>query len=153
MKILIVSDSHGHSEVLDDLVRKYKDVEIFLHAGDSEVPPHTLYPYRVVKGNCDYYPYDQKYRVYTPMGYLLMKHKPYFSREEIENNKFLIYGHLHYAKYFKQNDNIFICPGSTSFPRDNTDGTYIILDISEHECEVKIYSVKTKTILTCDKIR
>ena len=49
MKILIVSDSHGHNEILDDLIRDYKDIDIFLHAGDSEVPPHTLFPFRVVQ--------------------------------------------------------------------------------------------------------
>ena len=153
MKILLVSDTHGHDEIYEELYRIYPKMDLYLDAGDSESEQMFICPFLSVEGNCDYFPYDEKYRVYTPMGYLLMKHKPYFSREEIENNKFLIYGHLHCAKYFKKNDNIFICPGSTSFPRDNTDGTYIILDISDHECEVKIYSVKTKTILTCDKIR
>lgn len=153
MKILLVSDTHGHSEIYQKLYQMYPKMDLYLDAGDSVSEQNDIWPFYSVKGNCDYYPFDEKYRVCTPMGYLLMKHKPFFTQEEMQNNKFLIYGHLHQAKFFQQNNNIFLSPGSTSFPRDNTDGTYIILNINEQDIEISIYSVKTKTILTCDKIR
>ena len=90
MRILLVSDSHGNSEALDKLLKKYPKMDLYLDAGDSESEQAGICPFLSVEGNCDYFPFDKKYRVYTPMGYLLMKHKPQFSKEEIENNKFLI---------------------------------------------------------------
>ena len=82
-----------------------------------------------------------------------MKHKPRFSKEEVENNKFLIYGHTHVVDVYEENDKIFICPGSTSLSRDITDGSYIILEITEEKIEAVVYKTKTKSILTRYKIR
>ena len=76
MKILIVSDSHGHNEIIDDLIRDNKDVDIFLHAGDSEVPSYTLYPFRVVRGNCDYtFDMPIEFIIPSPFGNILLRHK------------------------------------------------------------------------------
>ena len=76
MKILLVSDSHGHEQILKDLYRQYPKMDLYLHAGDSALDISSIYPYISVRGNCDYYPFDDRYLVYTPVGYLLMKHKP-----------------------------------------------------------------------------
>ena len=104
MKILIVSDSHGHNEIIDDLIREHKDVDIFLHAGDSEVPPHTLFPFRVVKGNCDYtFDMEYEYIIPSPFGNILLRHKddrhiPYLKEHEI---KIYIHGHTHVKECYK----------------------------------------------------
>lgn len=152
MKILLVSDTHGRDEIYQELYRIYPKMDLYLDAGDSQVDQGSIYPFISVRGNCDYYPFDDKYRVYTPIGYLLMKHKPNFSKEEIENNKILVHGHTHMVDVYEENEKVFVCPGSTSLSRDIFDGSYIILDLNEGKSEAVVYKTKTKSVLTRIKI-
>ena len=147
MKILVVSDSHGDEKILKELVNTYPNMDYYLHAGDSGLDRDTLYPFESVKGNTDYYPFDELIRIYTPMGYLLMKHKPSFTNEQIKDNKFLINGHTHQYKFYIEGDKIFLNPGSTTLPRDNTNGTFMIMDINEGSSSIIIYDIETKDIL------
>ena len=153
MKILLVSDSHGHEQILKDLYQQFPKMDLYLHAGDSALDISSIYPYISVRGNCDYYPFDERYRVYTPVGYLLMKHKPFFTEEEMKDNKILVHGHVHRAYIKEEKGHIFVCPGSTSLPRDNTDGTYAILDLNDKESTIIIYDINTKNILYKIEIR
>ena len=152
MKILLVSDTHGHDEIYQELYRIYPKMDLYLDAGDSQVDQESIYPFISIRGNCDYYPFDDRYRVYTPQGYLLMKHKPHFSKEEIENNRFLVHGHTHMVDVYTKNGHTFICPGSTHLSRDISDGSYIFLNIEDDKCEAVIYKIKTKSVLTRIKI-
>lgn len=153
MKILLVSDSHGNEEILKELVHQYPKMDLYLHAGDSGLDSSSIYPFVSVRGNCDYYPFDELYKVHTPVGYLLMKHKPTFTNKEMLDNKILVHGHTHKAYIKEDNDHLFICPGSTNLPRDNTDGTYIILDLDENKSSITIYEINTKNVLYKIEIR
>ena len=153
MKILLVSDTHGHDEIYQELYRIYPKMDLYLDAGDSQSDQNSIYPFISVLGNCDYYPFSEKYRVYTPVGYLLMGHKPRFTKEETETNKILIHGHTHMVDVYEENGHIFICPGSTHLSRDITDGCYLILNLETDKIEVTVYGIKTKSILTRYKIR
>ena len=77
MKILLVSDSHGHNEILKNLVRQYPNMNFYFHAGDSQSSPYEIAPFISVKGNCDY---DEDFmdhiKINTPYGNLYMTHKP-----------------------------------------------------------------------------
>lgn len=135
MKILIVSDSHGHNELLDELIRIYKDVDIFLHAGDSEVPPHTLFPFRAVKGNCDYYfDYQKELIIPTPFGNILLRHKGDATDKYLKDNdiKIYIHGHTHVKSAYSKKGICYIDPGAICYPRDNC-SSYAILDLDEEE--------------------
>lgn len=152
MKILVVSDSHGDEKILKELVNAYPNMDYYLHAGDSGLDINTLYPFESVKGNTDYYPFDELIRIYTPKGYLLVKHKPTFTNEQIQNNKFLINGHTHQYKFYIEGDKIFLNPGSTTLPRDETNGTFMIMDINEGSSSIIIYDIETKDILINEQI-
>ena len=143
----MVSDSHGDEKILKELVNIYPNMDYYLHAGDSGLDRDTLYPFESVKGNTDYYPFDELIRIYTPIGYLLMKHKPYFTNEQIKDNKFLVNGHTHQYKFYIEGDKVFLNPGSTTLPRDNTNGTFMIMDINEGSSSIIIYDIETKDIL------
>ncbi len=147
MKILVVSDSHGDEKILKELVNTYPNMDYYLHAGDSGLDRDSLYPFESVKGNTDYYPFDELIRIYTPIGYLLMKHKPSFTNEQIKDNKFLVNGHTHQYKFYIEGDKVFLNPGSTTLPRDNTNGTFMIMDINEGSSSIIIYDIETKDIL------
>ena len=152
MKILVVSDSHGDEKILKELVNAYPNMDYYLHAGDSGLDRDTLCPFESVKGNTDYYPFDELIRIYTPKGYLLVKHKPTFANEQIQNNKFLINGHTHQYKFYVEGDKVFLNPGSTTIPRDETNGTFMIMDIKESYCSIIIYDIETKDILINEQI-
>ena len=147
MKILVVSDSHGDEKILKELVNTYSNMDYYLHAGDSGLDRDSLYPFESVKGNTDYYPFDELIRIYTPIGYLLMKHKPSFTNEQIKDNKFLVNGHTHQYKFCIEGDKVFLNPGSTTLPRDNTNGTFMTMDINEGSSSIIIYDIETKDIL------
>ena len=154
MKILIVSDSHGHNEIIDDLIRDNKDVDIFLHAGDSEVPPHTLFPFRVVKGNCDYsFDMEYEYIIPSPFGNILLRHKDdrSFSYLKEHNIKIYVHGHTHVKECYKKNGICYINPGSLVYPRDE-DSSYAVLTTDDKNCYLAFFDVDTKAFLKAYKI-
>ena len=148
MKILLVSDTHGKNELLPSLVKQYPNMDYYLHLGDSQSDPYSLYPFDSVKGNCDYYPFDEVRSIMTPYGYLYAKHKPFTSYKELLGVKIAVYGHTHSVHVEKNQDIVYICPGSLTLPRDGSEGTYIILDISSEKVCVSVYEVTSKNILT-----
>ena len=148
MKILLVSDTHGKNELLPSLVTQYPNMDYYLHLGDSQSDPYSLFPFDSVKGNCDYFPFDEMRRLNTPYGYLLAKHKPFNSYKELLGVKIAVYGHTHMVKVEKIDDIVYICPGSLTLPRDGDEGTYIILDIEKEKIKVSVYEVNSKSILS-----
>ena len=154
MKILIVSDSHGHNEIIDDLIRDNKDVDIFLHAGDSEVPSYTLYPFRVVRGNCDYnFDTELEYIIPSPFGNILLRHKDdrniaYLKEHDI---KIYIHGHTHVKECYKKNGICYINPGSLVYPRDK-EASYAVMTNDENNCYLAFYDIDTKEFLKAYKI-
>jgi len=149
MKILIVSDSHGHNEYLDDLIRDNKDVDLFLHAGDAEVPAYTIYPFRVVKGNCDYiYDMEKEFIIPTPFGNLLLRHKGDATEKYLKDHevKIYVYGHTHIKTCKKKNNICYINPGSLVFPRDDV-GSYVIIKNNETECFASFINIETKEVM------
>ena len=145
MKILLVSDSHGNNEALDLLVKNYPDMDIYLHLGDSESDEFSIYPFRAVKGNCDYFGDFQQYLVIpTPYGNLFAQHKPTPNSELLRANniKIFCYGHTHVRNYTKVNGLICINPGAISFARDKYDCSYAILEITSKEVLVEFHTIE-----------
>ena len=105
MKILLVSDTHGNNEVLDKLVKKHPNMDLYLHLGDSESTPEMLRPFVTVKGNCDYFSdADEKFMIRTDVGYLFATHKPpLVNQKEAEANgiKIICHGHTHKRRFEK----------------------------------------------------
>ena len=152
MKILLVSDSHGNEELLKQLVRQYPKMDYYLHAGDSGLDRDSLYPFESVRGNTDYYPFDELIRINTSMGYLLIKHKPWFTNEQIKDNHFLINGHTHEYRIYSEGEKTFLNPGSLTLPRDGSNGTYMIIEIENDKASIIIYDIETKNVLIHEQI-
>jgi uncharacterized protein len=57
MKLLITSDVHGNEERLKEVVRKHKDIDYHLNAGDICLDPIVYEKYHIilVKGNNDFF--------------------------------------------------------------------------------------------------
>ena len=76
-----------------------------------------------------------------------MRHLPYISLDESKGITVFIHGHTHRYKIEKKNDLIILCPGALSRPRDDSNGSFAILDIEEGKINIDIIDVFTKKIL------
>lgn len=139
MKILLVSDSHGNNEALDQIVKLHPDMDLYLHLGDSQCPPEMLHPFQTVKGNCDYFSSAPEYfMIMTDVGYLFACHKPPLQSPEFfqENNiKIICHGHTHKRRFEKIGNLVYINPGAVSYARDGNDLSYLILNIQSEKVE------------------
>ena len=150
MRILLISDSHGNNEAVDELIVKWPDVDMYLHAGDSECHPRSIYPFRVVRGNCDYsFDMQDELLIPTAFGNVLVRHKKEVTQKRLEkdNVKVFIYGHTHVPECVKRKGVAFINPGSLAYPRSELGQTYMILDLDEEKIEVSLYSYETHEVL------
>ena len=144
MKILLVSDSHGDYEALDNLAKKYPDMDLYLHAGDSEQDEFSIKPFISVRGNCDhYYDFPNYLVIPSPFGNIYVQHTPYISKSVISehNAKIVIHGHTHTRRNEFVNGILFINSGGLSYARDKYDGSYAILNVEEKSVEVNFYTL------------
>ena len=145
MKILLVSDSHGDYEILNRLYNMYPNMDLYLHAGDSEQDEWSLKPFISVRGNCDhYYDFPNYLVIPSPKGNIYVQHTPFISKSLINehNAKIVIHGHTHTRRNEMKNGILFINPGAISYARDKYEGSYAILTIEINQLEVKFYTIK-----------
>ena len=145
MKILLVSDSHSDYQSLDRLYQMYPNMDLYLHAGDSEQDEFSIKPFVSVRGNCDhYYDFPNFLVIPSPYGNIYVQHTPYVSKSVINehNAKIVIHGHTHSRRNETVNGILFINPGAISYARDKYDGSYAIIDIEDNQVEVKFYTLK-----------
>lgn len=149
MRIIVASDSHGNSGILDDLEKKHPDVDLFLHCGDICDEPLYFPKWIIVQGNNDLWR-DLPERRIIPVGKhrILMEHShrcSYFYREKslvqiAQQNEcdIVCFGHTHHSYIDSINGVYLLNPGSCVFPRDGNPPSYAILDIEEDKVEAKI---------------
>lgn len=150
MRILLISDSHGNNEAVDELITRWPGVDLYLHAGDSECHPRSVYPFRVVRGNCDYsFDMQEELLIPTPFGNILMRHKKEISPKKLEQNdvKVFIYGHTHVPECMKRKGVAFINPGSLAYPRSEYGQTYMVLDLNKDFIDVRLYAYENDKVL------
>ena len=148
MKILVVSDSHHHDEILKELVKLYPNMDLYLHAGDSESDSYSLYPFVSIRGNCDYFSFDEKRLFKTEFGNILIKHFPYLYKNEKDDLFIFIHGHTHHYEVHKEDNYTILNPGSIAFPRDNSHGTYAIISLEKDKKYIDVIDIFSKNILT-----
>lgn len=144
MQILLVSDSHGNSLALDNLLKLYPNMDLYLHAGDLEIDEQSIRPFDCVKGNCDRYSNLPERRIIqTPFGNLFMTHLPYLPPEikKEYDIKIFISGHTHRRRFELIDGIYYINPGAISFSRDGHDLSYAILSINSKEVKVEFKSL------------
>ncbi|RSL32592.1 metallophosphoesterase [Salibacterium salarium] len=140
MKCLIISDSHGSEDELQEVIERHRStVDAIFHCGDSELKHsspilHDTYP---VQGNVDIpgeFPEDRAEdvkgtRVYITHGHLYnikMTHVPLSYRAEEKGARMALFGHSHVPTAFEDNGVIFVNPGSLMQPRSRPEQTYAL---------------------------
>ena len=145
MKILLVSDSHGDYQALDQLANTYPNMDLYLHAGDSEQDEWSIKPFISVRGNCDhYYDFPNYLIIPSPIGNIFVQHTPYVSQSLINEHKakIVIHGHTHTRRNEKKSGILYVNPGAISYARDKFDGSYAIIEIESNHVDVKFYTLK-----------
>ena len=145
MKILLVSDSHGDYESLNRLYKMQPNMDLYLHAGDSEQDEWSLKPFISVRGNCDhYYDFPNFLVIPSPQGNVYVQHTPYVSKDILNEHKvkIVIHGHTHCRRNETKSGILFINPGAISYARDKYNGSYAILEITETKLEIKFYTLE-----------
>ena len=144
MQILLVSDNHGNFDALDKLLKKYPNMNLYLHAGDLEGDENSIRPFDCVKGNCDHFSnLPEKRIIQTPYGPLLMTHSPDVALKTIKENniKIFIHGHTHRRRFECIDGIYYINPGAISFSRDGFDLSYAIVNITSEIVKVEFKSL------------
>lgn len=137
MKLLLVSDSHNNIDILKKIIIKHYDCDYYIHLGDSQLNKELLNPFISVKGNCDYdnFPLSldlniEDFNIHFEHGHFINK-----SLHDYLNNincDIFIFGHTHKKMYEKINGKIVINPGSLTRPKDCNEGSYVILQLKNH---------------------
>lgn len=153
MKVLIISDSHGLTDELQEIRNRHEsETEAMFHCGDSELPADhpSMQGFVSVRGNCDY---EQKYaeelieeaggfRFFIAHGHMhnvkstLMNLK--YAAED-HGAKIVCFGHSHIAGAEFADGVLFINPGSIRLPRMRREKTYVILEIQNGSAAVTFY--------------
>lgn len=143
MKILVFSDSHGHSQAMSSAIRRHKSAEVIVFCGDGhrdiaelqERMPDKMF--LRVKGNCDWYCEDPLMMTFTLCDKkLLITHgHAQYVKEGLsrlialghqEKADILLFGHTHRQLTTADGNMLVMNPGSIGF-----DETYGMIEIDE----------------------
>ncbi len=149
-KILVISDVHGNEEVLNFILKENEDVNLKIYLGDFQMTKDKqkyfskLFDY-VVTGNCDYEGISEITSIISIENKkILITHGHYFGslKKKIDFDKLyefakmneidlVLHGHDHIASYEVKDGIIKFNPGSTTFPRNKTIGSYGLIMVKD----------------------
>ena len=147
-RILIISDSHRHSEYVKVAIDKSGPFDMLIHLGDIEEDPARIRewagcPCYFVRGNCDY---DNKLQmchiINLPPHRIFAVHGHRYSiREDTLRLEYAakevgcdiaLFGHTHVPYIFEAPDIKIVNPGSCALPRQyDRKKTYVVLEQDE----------------------
>lgn len=150
MKIICVSDNHGNTYYMEELLSIYEEeADEWIHCGDSELlETHPLWQnFKTVEGNMDIADGLKNERVEELGGerFLIVhghrhgvkrSYNELKTRAKEENCQFAFYGHTHIPKVEEEDGIFFINPGSIAQPRDRQIGTYLVMDLNRDNHQV-----------------
>ncbi|MBB6282795.1 metallophosphoesterase family protein [Geobacillus subterraneus] len=160
MKAVIVSDSHGLTAELAQIVSRHRhEADLFIHCGDSELPAEAdeIAPFAVVRGNCDWtaaFPDERTeeaggVRFFVTHGHLYGVKtsllRLYYRAKETGANV-VCFGHSHLAGAERIDEVLFINPGSIALPRGRKEKTYAVLTVGKGQALVQFYDVAGRPI-------
>ena len=148
MRIVVISDSHGHGSVVDKIIRREKDADAIIFLGDvtRDIEDFT-YEYDdkkfyIVSGNCDFFS-DYPYTITAELGgakvFITHGHPlgvkggigGLLQAAKQQQCQIALYGHTHVSDV-KYVDGIHVInPGSCARSRDEGN-SYAVIDIRDN---------------------
>ncbi|WFD11015.1 metallophosphoesterase family protein [Tepidibacter hydrothermalis] len=144
MKIGVIGDTHRNYKYIDKAIQYLKECELILHTGDNFQDSNYIHKVTGIdtvgiKGNCDFenvedeIVFDVKgYRIFLCHGhkYDIKYSLKTIKRKALESNvDIVIFGHSHIPVNYKEDDILFLNPGSVALPRGNSSRQFIIMNI------------------------
>lgn len=149
-KILVLSDVHGNKKVLEDILYQHKDADYKIYLGDFQMSAthqkeySSMFDY-VVTGNCDYtgisditiFPSIEGKKLLITHGHYFgsmtakIKFSDLYELARENDCSFILHGHDHIAVIEEKDGITRFNPGSTTFPRNNINGSYGLITIDE----------------------
>ena len=145
-KLLIISDNHGFTHQLREVIEREAPIDLFLHLGDGErskseyerlLPPLTASIY--LKGNNDFMPLKPTARFELEGVEIFAAHghkyavKQGFSVLKNEAKKqganLVCYGHTHRAEVHESDGITYVNPGSFTGYYSPTGSTYAVVKL------------------------
>lgn len=151
MKIVVLSDTHGDPDVIEQVYKQEQDADAFFHCGDSELAyddAHFHDMYRV-KGNCDF---DRNFvdDLLVPIGdrSIFMTHghlynikmtlTPLDYKAQETGADIVLFGHSHLLGAEQIGDTLFLNPGSLLLPRGGNPKSYATIEWQANTDEIKV---------------
>lgn len=147
MRILVISDSHRNTRVIEKIIESQPEAKhiFFLgnHSADIEDFEYIYSDriFHIISGNCDFYSNYPSVGVETVNGvrifythghnYGVKGSKTHILKTAVENNcKIALYGHTHVADILYEDGVYLVNPGSCSHSRDGRP-SYAVIDITD----------------------
>ena len=148
MRIVVISDSHKNTRVIDEILGSQPDAKAVFFLGDNITDIEDfefMYPdkrFFAVSGNCDYFSTAPTVGVETISGVkILYTHGHTFGvkygverlKESAKqsNCQIVLFGHTHISQTLYEDGLHIVNPGSCSNPRDGIIPTYAVIDITD----------------------
>ncbi len=148
MRVVVISDSHGHGNIVDRIIRRESKAEVIIFLGDitNDIEDFT-YEYTdkkfyIVSGNCDMFssfPYSMVANVGGINIFITHGHTlgvkgstaALATAARQSDCKIALYGHTHISN-IKYEDGLYIVnPGSCARSRDKGN-SYAVIDIRDN---------------------
>lgn len=146
MRILVISDSHGHPQNVTSAIEQESTARYIVHLGDGErdMEPHLYsHPNKTIiqiGGNCDFSSFNPSAQLFIAEGKrILATHgHPYYVKSGLtslylaareKEAEIALYGHTHIPHLEIYNGITFLNPGSLA------DGNYATIDITSKGME------------------
>ena len=155
-KILVVSDSHHHNEILNQIFKAHPEIDTCIHCGDLQdnLSHLEIQNLTIVSGNNDFDIADKEtvleienQRFYITHGHYHQIEAGLHQLEKAAKEQqatIVCFGHTHDPKFFKQDGIYYLNPGSVAFPRGGKVfvPSYAILSLDEN-INCHFYHAKT----------
>ena len=140
MKIVVMSDSHGHNDYVQDVIDMEPKADRYLHCGDLCSDTRNFPDVVFVLGNCDY-DFDMPKYAVVDCGRIkiLMTHGDrIYDRDNTlakwakeKNCQIVCHGHTHRQSDITVNGIRILNPGALSYNRDGNPVGYIVIDVDD----------------------
>lgn len=147
-KILIISDTHGHTSNFDEIIAREKPINLLIHLGDVEgdedyIKAAAECETHIVAGNNDFFSYLEReeeffigeYRVFITHGhhyYVSLGPERLLEEARARGVNIAMFGHTHKPFLEEYGDVVILNPGSVSYPRqEGRKSSYIVMEMDQ----------------------
>ena len=150
MKVLIVSDTHGRDEGIEQAIACEAPFDMLIHCGDVEGREFYIEALAdtetcIIAGNNDYFSDLDREAEITLLGHrIFVTHGHYYGvsldiaglveEAEYRGCEVALFGHTHKPMIAKRNGVLAVNPGSLSYPRQNgRHPSYAVMMLEENK--------------------